>query len=134
MRVGVWAAAGLCALAVAVPARAQNQSNPFAATLSGVQPSAITFKPIDMSTMVVNPAQSTTQGRFTLTSLFKRFTIPGFPTTKAVMPLPDPSSFPTYPSAKMVGTPPTLIGNPDLSKSPFQPAMPTTMTLPGGGQ
>jgi len=124
MRYGVWAGIVVYATLAAGPARAQT-------ALGGPAPSAITFQPIDMSNKVVNAPMPTQQSRFNFFNMFRRFSIPGRQTT-GVSPLPSPSSFPTYRNGKMVGTPPTMIGGPNGSNSPFQPVQPTTMTLPGG--
>jgi hypothetical protein len=122
MRIGVWAAVALCA-AAAGQARAQSGASTI---LGGPPPSAITFKPIDMSNLVATPAMSAQQTRFNFSAILRKLTFTGSPTTLGVSPLPSPGSFPStkFPSAKMVGTPPQLIGNPNLSKSPFQPVMP----------
>ena len=71
---------------------------------------------------------ATRTNTFTFSNFMHKFSLPGFPAINGVSPLPGPSSFPTYPSAKMIGTPPTLIGDPK-SASPFQPVKPITMTI-----
>jgi hypothetical protein len=122
MRIGVWAAVALCA-AAAGEARAQSGASTI---LGGAPPSSITFKPIDMSNLIVAPAMSAQQTHFNFSTVLRKLTFTNGPTTLGVSPLPSPSSFPStrFPTAKMVGTPPQLIGNPNLSKSPFQPVMP----------
>jgi hypothetical protein len=124
MRIGTWIAAAVGLAAVAAPARAQSQ----ASSLFGVSPSSIVQKPIDMST-VVSAAMPAQPNRFSFSSIIRKLSFSSGKPTVGVSPLPPPSSFPTFPSAKLVGTPPTLIGDPKASKSPFQPVQPTTMTL-----
>jgi hypothetical protein len=122
MRYGVWAAMVLCATLAAGPARAQT-------ALGGVDPATMKFQPIDMKNVVVAAPMPTQQNRFNFFNMFRRMTVPGSRQT-GVSPLPSPSSFPSYSSGKMVGTPPFQIGDPKAAK--FQPVPPTTMTLPGG--
>jgi hypothetical protein len=122
MRVGVWAAVILCAAAIAAPARAQN--NPFATALGGPPPANIQFKPIDMSNLVVAPAMPAQQSRFNFSALIRKLTFTSSPNTRGVSPLPPPSAFPTYPDAKMIGTPPYQLGDPKAAKHPFQPVLP----------
>jgi hypothetical protein len=130
MRKHVWLAVALCA-AGAGQARAQSGASTI---LGGPAPSDITFKPIDTSNLVVAPTMSATTSRFSFGNLLRRLSFTGGPTVKGVSPLPAPSSFPStrFPSAKMVGAPPSLIGDPNLSKSPFQPVMPIMDAKPGG--
>ena len=134
MRFGVWAVAGLCAAWVVGPARAQSVSP--ATIMGGPAPSSIVNKPIDLSSAVAVPGQPGMQSRFNFSALFRRFTIPGFPTTRGVSPLPPPSSFPStqYQNYKMVGTPPRPIGDPTTANSPIQPVMPVipSTTTPVG--
>ncbi len=119
MRVGVWAAVALCAAAAAAPARAQSP----ATLLGGPPPSAITFQPIDMTNVVVAPSLLPKTSRFSFANIFRRITSVGS-TTPGVSALPDPSTFPTYPSGQMVGTPPYKLGDPKAAKHPFQPVLP----------
>jgi hypothetical protein len=137
MRYGVWAAAGLCAAWAAGPARAQTGSA--ATILGGASPSSIVFQPIDMKSVIApSPALQAGQGRFNFSALFNKFSMPSPTPIRGTSALPAPSSFPStrYPSFKMLGTPPRLLGNPNLSKSPFQPVMPiipSTTTPVGPG-
>ena len=125
MRFGVWAAAGLCAAWAATPAHAQSVSP--ATVMGGVSPSSLVFKPLDMKTLIApSPAITAQQGRFNFSTLFNKLATPSPTPIRGASALPAPSSFPStaYPSFKMLGKPPTLLGNPNLSKSPFQPVMP----------
>jgi hypothetical protein len=70
--------------------------------------------------------------RFNFSTLLRRLTFTGSPTTKGVSPLPSPSSFPTYPNGKMVGAPPYQLGDPKAAKHPFQPTMPIMNAKPAG--
>jgi hypothetical protein len=81
-----------------------------------------------MST-VVAPATMSTSSQFSFTSLVRRLSFTSGRPTQAMSPFPSPSSFPSFPSAKMAGKPPILIGDPSLSKNPFQPVQPTSMTV-----
>jgi hypothetical protein len=122
MRNGVWAAVALCA-AAAGQARAQSGASTI---LGGAAPSSLTFKPIDMSNMVVAPGMSAQQTHFNFSSILRKLSFSNGPPTLGVSPLPSPGSFPStkFPSAKMVGAPPQLIGDPKRSQNPFQPVMP----------
>jgi hypothetical protein len=80
--------------------------------------------PIDMSNLVVAPSMTTTQSRFSFAGIFRRLTTPGAQPLQGVSPLPSPSSFPTYPNATMVGTPPYQLGNPAAARFPFLPVIP----------
>src|SRR5262249_8379334 len=122
MRVGVWAAEILCAAAIAGPTRAQD--NPFATVLGGPPPSHLTFKPRDISNLVVAPAMPAQQSRFNFSALIRKLTFTDSIKTRGVSPLPPPSAFPTYPDAKMIGTPPYQLGDPKAAKFPFQPVLP----------
>jgi hypothetical protein len=124
MRIGIWALAAIGVAIVSAPARAQTGLT--TTPLGGPSPSTVVNKPIDVSALAVVPAMATTSSKFNLTNFFRRISIPGF--NNGVSPLPGPSSFPKYPSARMIGAPPTLIGDPK-SASPFQPVMPITMTV-----
>jgi hypothetical protein len=119
MRVAVWAAAVVVGVAIAAPARAQN----FSTALGGPPPSAMQFKPVDMSNLIVAPAMPAQQGRFNFSTMIRKLTSFGTP-TRGVSPLPSPSSFPTYQSWKMIGTPPYQLGDPKAAKHPFTPVMP----------
>jgi hypothetical protein len=123
MRYGVWAAIIVCATLATGPARAQT-------SLGGVDPSAMKFQPIDMKNVVVAAPIPSQQSRFSFSNMFRRMSIPGLRQT-GVSPLPPPASFPTYSSGKMVGAPPTMIGNP--KGNILQPVMPTTMSVQPGG-
>jgi hypothetical protein len=125
MRTRTWIGAVVCLVVAAAPARAQSQASTL---LGGVSPSAIVQKPIDMAN-VVAPATIPTQSRFSFTSLVRRLSFTSGRPTQAISPFPSPSSFPSFPSAKMAGKPPILIGDPNLSANPFQPVAPTTMTV-----
>jgi hypothetical protein len=121
MRFGVCAVAVLGIAVLAAPARAQNS---FATVLGGPPPSAIQNKPIDMSNMVVAPSMSTSRSNFSFSSIFRHLSITGAKPVQGVSALPSPSSFPTYPNARMVGTPPYQLGNPMAARFPFLPVMP----------
>jgi len=130
MRVSVWAAAALCAAALAAPARAQSGASTI---LGGPPPSAIQFKAIDTSKLVVAPAMSAQQGRFNFGTLLRKMTFTSSPGTRGMSPLPSPSSFPTYQSGKMVGAPPYQLGDSRAAKFPIQPVMPILDSkVPGG--
>lgn len=133
MRFAYGLAAAICAtVSITSAARAQSGASTI---LGGPPPSAIQFKPIDMNTVVVTPNLPAQPGRFNFSSIFRRLPIPGFPTSRGVSPLPAPSTFPStkFPNAKMVGAPPRVIGDPNLSSNPFKPVMPImNATVPGG--
>jgi hypothetical protein len=120
MRNGVWAVIVLCAVA-ASQARAQSGASTI---LGGPPPGDIQFKPIDMGNLVVAPSMTGTTQRFNFSSLLRKLTFTGSPTTTGISPLPSPSSFPTYPNAKLVGTPPYQLGDPRAAKYPFKPVPP----------
>jgi hypothetical protein len=121
MRNGVWAAVTIWAIAATNPAHAQSSlNNP----LGGPSPANIQFKPIDMSTVVATPSLATQNNTFSFSNLFHRLTVPGAKPLQGVSPLPSPSSFPTYPNAQMVGTPPYQLGNPAAARFPFLPVIP----------
>jgi hypothetical protein len=120
MRKCVWATVAICAVA-AGQARAQSGASTI---LGGPPPSAMQFKPIDMSNVVVAPAMSAQQTRFNFSNILRKLTFSGSPSTRGISPLPPASSFPTYPSGKMVGAPPYQLGDPKAAKHPFQPVMP----------
>jgi hypothetical protein len=120
MRVGVCAAAVFCAVVVAGTARAQAPANQFVTALGGPSPSALQFKPIDMKNLVVAPPNPSQSG-FSMASMFRRLPFTGRTSQFGVSNLPAPSSFPTYPNGKMVGTPPYQLGDPKASKFPYIP-------------
>ena len=128
MRIGVWAGVLVAAVAAAAPARAQN--NPFATALGGPPPSAMQFRPIDMTNVVVAPQMPTQQNRFNFSSIFRKLTFSASP-NRGVSQLPSPSSFPTYQNGKMVGAPPYQLGDPKAAKHPFQPVLPILDSKPG---
>jgi hypothetical protein len=76
------------------------------------------------------PAQ---QMRFNFSTLLRKLTFTGSPTTRGISPLPSPSSFPTYSSGKMVGTPPFQLGDPKAAKHPIQPVLPIMDAKTPGG-
>jgi hypothetical protein len=126
MRVGVWAAVALC---VAAAGQARAQSGGLSTTpLGGPPPSAVQFKPIDMSNVVVAPAMSAQQTRFNFSAILRKLSFSTGPTTLGSSPIPIPSSFPStqYPSGKMVGAPPYQLGDPRAARHPFQPVAPIT--------
>jgi hypothetical protein len=130
MRKGVWAAVVLCA-AAAGQARAQSGASTI---LGGPAPSEMKMVPIDMSNLVVAPTLTAQTQRFNFSTLLRKLTFTGSPTTTGVSPLPSPSSFPTYPNGKMVGAPPYKLGDPRAAKFPFQPVPPILNPTPVGGQ
>jgi hypothetical protein len=126
MRIGVWALAVVGVAVVCGQGRAQ--SNLTTTPLGGPSPTTIQNVPINVSKLSVAPAMVPSTSNFSFAGFFRRFSIPGTTPTQGISPLPGPSSFPKYPSAKMIGTPPTLLGDPK-SASPFQPMKPITMVV-----
>src|SRR5262245_2923766 len=135
MRILVWAVTACCAIGVAGSARAQTGSA--STILGGPPPSAIQFRQIDLTNVVTpSTAISAQQNRFNFSALFSKLSTPSYPVKNGVSPLPSPSMFPSFPSFKMVGTPPYQLGNPKAAKNPFQPVpplIPNTKTPVGPG-
>ena len=136
MRLGIWAAVGLCALSTASPARAQSVS----AAMGGPSLSQLTYRPVDLSnTIAPSPGVTAGQNRFSFSALFNKLTVPGFPAKKGISPLPPPNSFPStnYVNYQMVNNPPLLLGQPRtkpfIPPSPFIPSM-NTPVGPGSGK
>ncbi len=121
MRIGICAGAALCMALACRSARAQSGGS---TVLGGAAPTALQFKPIDMTNVVVAPSLTTSQNPFSFGNIFRRLTIPGGTPLQGVSALPSPSSFPTYTNARMVGTPPYQIGNPMAARFPFLPVIP----------
>ena len=122
-------------LGLARPAAAQTTNSTM---LGGVSPSSLTFKAIDTSTAIApSPGLAAQQNRFSFAALFRKMT-PGFPSQRGMSALPIPSTFPSsnYNPFKMVGSPPTLIGDPKTSQMPINvptPFIPTVNSPVGPG-
>jgi hypothetical protein len=124
MRAPLWAV--VAALLLAGSASAQQQASSF---FTGVPAGQLQFTPIDTSKAVIQqPGQSAlTSNRFNFSALFNKLTVPTYPPTTGVSPLPPASAFPSthYQNFKMVGEPPYLIkwmfGK---DKTPIQPQKP----------
>jgi hypothetical protein len=131
MRHRWWAAAGLCALWAAAPARAQT-----AATFGGPNLTQLTYKPVDLSHVIAPvPAQAAQQNRFNLGMIFRKMTGLGSRTLGS-SPLPAPASFPStkYPNFQMVGKPPFQLGQPRSTPVPIpMPYIPSSSTPVGPG-
>jgi hypothetical protein len=131
--VGLIALVGLVGLTR--PAMAQASPSTF---LGGVSPSSLISKPIDTSHAIApNPGLSAQQSRFSFATLFRKMS-PGFPSQRGMSAMPIPSSFPSssYNPFKMVGSPPTLIGDPKRTAMPVNvptPFIPTVNSPVGPG-